>query len=112
MDFKPLEKFLHRVPAVNGPVGEGSEQSGMWWVKFSIDIEHELAWRVVQEFGHVLNSVSLDERFANCIQASFAATLPKWRSSRLSILGHGVLQLRFRPGRVRGMARRSLTKTS
>jgi hypothetical protein len=62
MDFKPLETFLHRVPAVNGPIGKGSEQSGMWWVKFSIDIEHELAWRVVQEFGHVLNYVSLDER--------------------------------------------------
>jgi hypothetical protein len=34
----------------------------MWWVKFAIDIDHELAWRVVQEFGHVLNYVSLDER--------------------------------------------------
>lgn len=62
MDFDPLKTFLTRVPAISGPIGTGSEQSGMWWVKFSIDIEHELAWRVVQEFGYVLNYVSLDER--------------------------------------------------
>jgi hypothetical protein len=31
-------------------------------VKFAIDIEHPLAWSVVQELGHVLNYVSLEER--------------------------------------------------
>jgi hypothetical protein len=62
MDFSPLERFLRRVPAISGPIGKGSDQSGTWWIKFSIDIEHELAWRVVQEFGYVLNYVSLDER--------------------------------------------------
>ncbi|MGE0400900.1 MAG: hypothetical protein AB7T06_29585 [Kofleriaceae bacterium] len=31
-------------------------------MKFSIDIDHPLAWRVVQELGHVLNYLSLDER--------------------------------------------------
>jgi hypothetical protein len=31
-------------------------------VKFAIDIDHPLAWRVVQEFGHVLNYVSVNER--------------------------------------------------
>jgi hypothetical protein len=61
MDFTPLEAFLNRVPAISGPIGNGTED-GMWWVKFAIDIEHELAWRVVQELGHVLNYVSLDER--------------------------------------------------
>jgi len=62
MDFTPLETFLHRVPAIRDPIGTGTDGQGMWWVKFAIDIDHELAWRVVQEFGHVLNYVSLDER--------------------------------------------------
>ena len=35
---------------------------GAWWVKCAIDIDHEFAWNVVQELGHVLNYVSLDER--------------------------------------------------
>jgi hypothetical protein len=60
-DFTALETFLANVPAVIGPIGKGSDPDGMWWVKFGIDIDHELAWRVVQEFGHVLNYVSLDE---------------------------------------------------
>jgi len=34
----------------------------MWWVKFSLDIHHPLAWNVVQEFGHILNYLSLDEQ--------------------------------------------------
>jgi hypothetical protein len=31
-------------------------------VKLVIDIEHPLAWRVVQELGHVLNYVTLKDR--------------------------------------------------
>jgi hypothetical protein len=62
MDFTVLEEFLSRVPSIAGPFGKGSDASGTWWLKFSIDIDHELAWRVVQELGHVLNYVSLDER--------------------------------------------------
>ncbi|SPE35761.1 hypothetical protein SBA3_2300022 [Candidatus Sulfopaludibacter sp. SbA3] len=33
-----------------------------WWVKFAIDISHRLAWNVVQELGHVLNYLSVNER--------------------------------------------------
>jgi len=33
-----------------------------WFVKFGIDIDHRLAWNVVQEFGHVLNYLSINER--------------------------------------------------
>ena len=36
-------------------------EDGNWWVKLSIDIGHALAWSVVQEFGYVLNFLSLDE---------------------------------------------------
>jgi len=62
MDFKALEAFLEQVPGVQKPIGKGVLDSGEWWVKFSVDIDHELAWRVVQEFGHVLNYVSIDEK--------------------------------------------------
>jgi hypothetical protein len=31
-------------------------------MKFSLDTTHELAWRVVQELGHVLNYISVEER--------------------------------------------------
>jgi hypothetical protein len=60
-DFTRLERFLRRVPAIEGSIGTGAE-NGRWWVKFSIEIDHPLAWRVVQELGHVLNYVSVNER--------------------------------------------------
>jgi hypothetical protein len=61
-NFQPLVSFLERVPAIQAPIGTGNEDGGIWWVKFSIDIAHPLAWNVVQEFGHILNYVSLAER--------------------------------------------------
>jgi hypothetical protein len=57
-----LVSFLKRVPAVAGAVGSGTFDNGLWWVKFHVDIDHPLAWRVVQELGHVLNYVSLESR--------------------------------------------------
>ena len=60
--FQALEQYLGSVPAVQLPFGHGHEQDGSWWVKFSIDIEHPLAWQVVQELGHVLNYLSIEER--------------------------------------------------
>lgn len=60
--LNPLTEFLSKMPAITGGIGGGSNDDGYWWVKFAIDIEHPLAWRVVQELGHVLNYVSLDER--------------------------------------------------
>jgi hypothetical protein len=62
VDFSSLTTYLQRVPGVVGPVGTGAHADGRWWVKFALDIEHALAWRVVQELGHVLNYLSLDER--------------------------------------------------
>lgn len=61
-DFNTLLAFLERVPAVEGKIGNGRLENGNWWVKFSIDIEHALAWNVVQEFGSVLNYLSINER--------------------------------------------------
>ncbi len=65
--FENLLKFLERLPAIDLPAGRksigcGNLKNGNWWVKFSIDTSHELAWRHVQELGHVLNYVSIDER--------------------------------------------------
>ena len=59
--FTKLIEFLEKVPAINGTIGKGSED-GLWWEKFDININHKLAWQTVQEFGHVLNYMSLNER--------------------------------------------------
>lgn len=57
-----LMEYLGRLPAITGKIGVGFSDNGCWWVKFVIDVDHPLAWRVVQELGHVLNYLSLDER--------------------------------------------------
>lgn len=56
-----LEKYLARVPSITGSIGSDVNESG-WWVKFTIDLSSPIAWNTVQEFGHVLNYLSLDER--------------------------------------------------
>jgi hypothetical protein len=63
-EFAELVAFLNRIPAIAaaGPVlSSGIAECGNWWVKFSIDIGHPLAWSTVQELGYVLNYVSLTE---------------------------------------------------
>jgi hypothetical protein len=59
--FKTLIDYLEKVPSINKPISFGEEE-GLWWIKFTIDIENKLAWNVVQEFGHVMNYLSIDER--------------------------------------------------
>jgi hypothetical protein len=66
-DFERLFVFLERLPAIDLPagrksIGYGIFENGNWWVKFTLDTRHPLAWRHVQELGHVLNYLSLDER--------------------------------------------------
>lgn len=60
--FQPLEIYLGKVPGVILPFGHGFSDDGEWWVKFAIDISHPLAWNVVQELGHVLNYLSIEEK--------------------------------------------------
>ncbi len=65
--FEKMLTYLEKLPALNLPVGRksiasGHFDNGNWWLKFTIDTEHSLAWRHVQELGHVLNYLSLDER--------------------------------------------------
>ncbi len=59
--FASLVEFLERTPAVSGQIRTGSGPDS-WWVQFTIDIEHPLAWHVVQELGSVVNYLSLEER--------------------------------------------------
>lgn len=66
-EFVELEDFLRRVPGIdtsmrNCAMGKGRFENGNWWIKFSIDIDHPLAWNVVQELGNVLNYLSVAER--------------------------------------------------
>jgi hypothetical protein len=59
--LQTLQSFLKRVPAISSLAGDQTSD-GRWWVKFRIDIEHALAWNVVQELGYILNEISLTER--------------------------------------------------
>jgi hypothetical protein len=61
-DFDSLIAYLRKVPGVSQSIGSGRSDDGNWWVKFKIDIDHPLAWNVVQELGHVLNLLSVSER--------------------------------------------------
>jgi len=67
--FHKLLAYLTRVPAIevndtpSRGLGSGdADDNNSWWVKFSIDIKHPLAWNVVQEFAYVLNMLSLNEK--------------------------------------------------
>jgi hypothetical protein len=66
--FAKLIAFLRQVPAIvhnstpSYGIASGSFDNGGWWVKFTIDTEHPLAWSAVQELGHVLNYLYVDER--------------------------------------------------
>src|SRR3954467_7929944 len=66
--FHKLLAFLSRVPAIkinqtpSCGFGTGMTDDGIWWVKFSLSLNHELAWNVVQEMAHVLNYLSVSER--------------------------------------------------
>jgi len=59
--FSTLDEYLKRVPGINVPIAFGGDTNG-WWCKFQIDIDHRLAWNVVQEFGQILNYLSVEER--------------------------------------------------
>jgi hypothetical protein len=66
-DFEKLLVLIERLPAIDLPagrksIGSGFFENGNWWLKFTLDTAHPLAWRHVQELGHVLNYLSVDER--------------------------------------------------
>lgn len=60
--FSSLVDYLEKIPAINALTSTGVDERGYWWVKFQIDIHHDLAWHTVQELGCVINYISLNER--------------------------------------------------
>lgn len=58
----PLTDLLSQIPAVESTISAEADEEGRWFVKFQIDIHHNLAWRVVQELSNVVNLLSNDER--------------------------------------------------
>lgn len=56
-----LKAFMTRIPGIEPRMGSGDNGNGLWWIKFQIDIEHPLAWRVVQELGNIVNYISTTE---------------------------------------------------
>ncbi len=61
--LEPRLAFLEELPSISLPaggrsIGRSVDAEGRWWVKFTRDTNDHLAWRVVQELGHVLNYLS------------------------------------------------------
>lgn len=74
IDARPLHQnlprlvdYLNKVPAVRVLSAEVTPDA-YWWVKFTIDIAHPLAWRVVQELGFVLNEFSIQEKLPTVLK--------------------------------------------
>lgn len=59
-DFAPMQALLERIPGV-AYLGSGGSVPDGWWVSLDIDVEHPLAWQVVQQLSHVLNFLAREE---------------------------------------------------
>lgn len=57
-----LRDYLLKIPSIKDTSISEDTGSVYWWVKFRLDIESKIAWQVIQELGHVLNYLSIDER--------------------------------------------------
>ena len=44
IDFNTLIEFIKRVPSVNTSIASGAYDNGNWWIKFSLDINHQLSY--------------------------------------------------------------------
>ena len=53
---------MAKVPAIKSGIGSGHYDDGLWWIKFQIDIDHQLAWNVIQELGNIANYLSMNDR--------------------------------------------------
>ncbi|MCL4641982.1 MAG: hypothetical protein QHC79_17570 [Pseudosphingobacterium sp.] len=59
--FNNLKEFVAKIPSIK-VFSAGFYEEGLWWMKFKIDIDHPLAWRVVQELACIVNYLSINER--------------------------------------------------
>ena len=55
-----LVDYLDKIPGLE-VISSDITPDAYWWIKLDIDIEHKLAWNVVQELGFVLNYISISE---------------------------------------------------
>ena len=96
--FTKLTDYLSRVPAIEGSIATGSADDGNWWVKFTIDVDHPQAWNTVQELGHVLNYMSLDERLPTVFMPT--SPPPYMNGSAREFLSWVIesTDMKFRPG--------------
>jgi hypothetical protein len=77
-----LKSFMARIPTVSNSI---ANDEGFWWIKFKIDINHILAWKVVQELGHILNYLSLDDK----LPVIFYPVSPppyEWKTRRILVM--------------------------
>jgi hypothetical protein len=56
-----FKNFLLTIPCVTDVIIPDTV-GRTWFLKLQIDISSPIAWHFVQEFGHILNYISLDER--------------------------------------------------
>jgi len=91
-DISPLVEFIKQMPAIGETISSEVDDEGRWFVKFIIDIRHNLAWRVVQELSNVVNLLSNDERLPTIfypvspppyLNGGPADELIEWLSERL-----------------------------
>jgi hypothetical protein len=54
-----LHGFIQHIPAITA-VASSAPDAPYWWVKVRIDLNHRLAWRVVQELAWVCNQLSVE----------------------------------------------------
>ncbi len=56
-----IKTLLKKIPCVRfiatSKIGEP-----FWWLKFGIDINSKIAWAVIQELGHILNYISINDK--------------------------------------------------
>ena len=57
-----LTSLLRKIPGIDPRIGFGKEENDLWWAKFAIDIDHDLAWRVIQELACIVNYLSINDR--------------------------------------------------
>jgi hypothetical protein len=59
--IEKIKDLLLKIPCIKD-VYVSEKKKPFWWLKFSIDIDSNIAWNVVQEFSHILNYISVDEK--------------------------------------------------
>ena len=59
--LEKIETLLIKIPCIQS-VATSDIGEPFWWLKFTIDINSKIAWIVVQELGHILNYLSVNDK--------------------------------------------------